>query len=287
MRLFCISDIHIDFDQNRKWIDDISASDFRSDALIVAGDVSHDIDDFENVFSGLSRKFSQLFFIPGNHDLWIHNGRWEDSLSKLQHLFEFCDLMSIKTKPVRLGKSDGNPLWVVPLHSWYSQPGEGKDSLYITKPGEDPSNRMWSDNYYIKWPESKSKFKASVHFIDMNNSSLKIKYDAPIVSFSHFIPREEMMFSEDRYMDLERIKKYDRTPQFNFSRVAGSALIEEQIRKLGSKIHIYGHQHINRDREIDGVRYISHCLGYPNERKRGQVRGLEEGVKLIWDTDLD
>jgi len=82
-------------------------------------------------------------------------------------------------------------------------------------------------------------------------------------------------------LDPERIKKFDRSPEFNFSRVAGSELIEKQIRQVGSKLHVYGHQHINRDREIDGIRYAAHCLGYPNERKRGVIKGIEQGFKEL------
>ena len=91
-----------------------------------------------------------------------------------------------------------------------------------------------------------------------------------------------MMFSQyPPNIDPELIKKYDRHPEFNFSRVAGSSLIDQQIRQIGSRLHVYGHQHINRDREIEGVRYVAHCLGYPNERKRGVIKGIEQGLKEL------
>ena len=74
----------------------------------------------------------------------------------------------------------------------------------------------------------------------------------------------------------------DPNPRFNFSRVAGTSALDTQIRRLGSIIHVYGHQHRNRDRVIDGVHYVSHCLGYPVERSRGVVRGIDEGVREVW-----
>ena len=57
--------------------------------------------------------------------------------------------------------------------------------------------------------------------------------------------------------------------------------LDEQIRSLGSSIHVYGHQHRNRDRTIDGVRYITHCLGYPRERDQGRVRDVGDGPLLV------
>jgi len=50
-------------------------------------------------------------------------------------------------------------------------------------------------------------------------------------------------------------------------RVAGSPLIESQLRALGSELHLFGHSHIRWDETIDGVRYLQRPLGYPQERR--------------------
>jgi hypothetical protein len=34
---------------------------------------------------------------------------------------------------------------------------------------------------------------------------------------------------------------------------------------------------------IDGVLYVSHCLGYGRERAIGLIRNLENGPKLVWE----
>ena len=39
-----------------------------------------------------------------------------------------------------------------------------------------------------------------------------------------------------------------------------------------------------RHRIIDGIRYISNCLGYPHERDRGETGGGKPGPKVVWDT---
>lgn len=49
--------------------------------------------------------------------------------------------------------------------------------------------------------------------------------------------------------------------------VLGSAKIDEQIRQLGSDIHIYGHSHVNRSVKIDNVHYLNNAFAYPNEIK--------------------
>ena len=283
MRLFIISDIHIDFEENSIWLQRLSHQEYTEDALILAGDITHDPNNLQNMLADLRRRFARLFFVPGNHDLWLNNGNFNDSLEKLEHVLSLCREADITIEPQRTGEAgDPSAVWVVPLLSWYAQPHEGEDTLYLHKPGEDADNRMWADNYYIRWPFN--DVGPSAYFYQNTRSIVDQKYDAPVISFSHFLPRQDVMFSENRQRDLERIRKFDRNPPFNFSRVAGSTLIEKQIRRLKSVIHVYGHQHINRDRTIDGVRYIAHCLGYPNERSRGQVRGLEQGLKQIWDT---
>ena len=283
MRIFVLSDIHIDFPENKKWVGALSAYDYQKDALILAGDVSHDFNQLRECLFRLKNKFARVFFVPGNHDLWVRQEESGDSLAKLEQLLAFCKKEEIRTTPVRLGSTeDAHPVWLVPLLSWYA-PVESEHSLFLPKPGEDADNRMWSDNYFIRWPDHKMQ-QPDQMFYQKTQNYLQTAYDAPVISISHFLPRTEMMFSRERVRDQKLIRKYDRHPGFNFSRVAGSLLIERQLRSINSAIHIYGHQHINRDRILDGVRYVAHCLGYPEERNRGTVRGIDQGLKLVWDT---
>ena len=280
MRVFTISDIHVDFQENQNWIDAISTVEYRDDILLLAGDICHNMERLQETLLQIRSKFYRLFFVPGNHDLWIRDEEFQNSHEKFESIIDFCKENDITIEPEKI-----NNVWIVPLFSWYTQPDEGSDTLYWPKPGEDESNRMWSDNFFIKWPNSKFPKSASQYFFDLNSNLLSENYSYMVITMSHFIPRKEMMFGQyPPVIDPERIKKYDRNPEFNFSRVAGSDLIEKQIRQVGSQLHVYGHQHINRDREIDGVRYVSHCLGYPNERNRGVIKGIDEGLKELTQT---
>jgi predicted phosphodiesterase len=280
MRIYSTSDLHVDFEPNSRWVRNLSLSDFTDDALIVAGDISDNLQQLEQTLFELQKRFSLVFFVPGNHDLWVRRKECPNSLAKFELVTNLCRQTGIEIKPQRIG-SGSEAVWVVPLLSWYVQPREGKDSLFLHKPGEDPTNRMWSDQYFVTWPQK----NINRWFLDRNEQEIRnLPAGQPVISFSHFLPRQELIFHKyPPVFDPELIKKYDRNPAFNFSRVAGSTLLDEQLRSIGSSLHIYGHQHRNRDRIIEGVRYISHGLGYPNEREQELTGSGPYALKLIFE----
>ncbi len=280
MRIFALSDIHIDYPENRRWIGELSDVDYRNDALILAGDATHDLGRLGEAFRCLKGKFSEVFFTPGNHELWLVKSACADSLRKFHQTLDLCRQSAVRTTPVRLGQDD-RAVWVVPLFSWYARLEDGEDTLFVEKPGEDPSLDAWSDTHFVKWPDL-GGLTPSQYFARLNRSALAREYDAPIVSFSHFLPRRELIFSDAAENALGGGKLGDAHTSFNFSRVAGSSLIDRQVRSLGARVHVYGHQHRNRHRRIEGVTYISHCLGYSRERLTGHVRFLDGGPKQVW-----
>ncbi len=159
---------------------------------------------------------------------------------------------------------------ILPLFSWYSEPGAGPGSLFLPKEGEDASLSMWSDRVRVRWPSSMGC--PVRYFLQQNPKVNVVPSGVPVISVSHFLPRQELIFSSPSERARYSGKALDRAPRFNFSRVAGTSEIDRQLRELGSQTHVYGHQHRNRDRVIDGVRYLSHCLGYPPERSLCGIR---------------
>lgn len=285
-RIFLVSDIHVDYKENRIWANALSDQEYLDDVLIVGGDVSCDTDLVAGTLQRLRQKFGKVFFVPGNHELWIRRKESSDSMDKFFEILKLCSSLGVATQPQKVGDAhSGNAVWVVPLFSWYRKPEEGNKSLFRSKQGENPSLDMWADEHFIRWTGKKGAPFADI-FLQMNEKNLQRSYDAPVITFSHFLPRIELIgYSRE---EVEKIRttgpdtKLDTHPEFNFSRVAGCAGIEEQIRRVGSMIHAYGHQHRNRQRKIDGVRYVSHCLGYPSERESGLLCNLQEGPLQIW-----
>lgn len=282
MRVFLLSDVHAHHAANMRWLANISFQDYINDVLLLAGDIAEKLDTLEEVFPLLNEKFARVFFVPGNHEFWIRKKEAQNSLFKFNQVMALCDSYDVITRPTRVGGENG--VWIVPLFSWYVRPEEGDDSLFAPKLGEAESRYVWSDDYFIKWPKLGSSSRMVDYFLDLNESRLSRGFDAPVISFSHFLPRRDLIYSTKEELEAG-LSTVDPNPSFNFSRVAGSTKLDEQIRHLGSVVHAYGHQHRNRTRMIDGIQYVSFCLGYPRERENGHVIGVGNTPKLIWDTE--
>ncbi len=286
-RVFAISDLHVDYPENMQRMLSLSDRDYVEDTLIIAGDVTDSLDKLALLLNGMLKKFNQVTFIPGNHELWVRDDQHHNSIEKLRAIRELCDTLGVHTE--RLKVTAGQEcVWLVPLYSWYRYPEEGAESLFIAKQGEKWKPVLWLDTSFCKWHDALGQHQSAAdYFLSLNSTALHAEYDAPIISFSHFLPRKELVFKTvDQALqfshDAALIPAYpkDPLPLFNFTRVAGCRGIDSQIRRLGASVHIYGHQHRNRCRHIDGVTYVSNCVGYAREQS---VLGASAEPRLVWD----
>lgn len=285
MRVYAVSDVHADFAPNMAWVRALRRGVRGEDTLILAGDVTDDLSRLEEVFFELRSAFARVVFVPGNHELWVRGNGTSDSFQKLRAVLELARDCGVAVGPVKLGVPGrgGAPeasVWIVPLLSWYVKPEEGAGSLFLPKQGEDPSLETWSDTYFVRWPRFGLEERPADRLLRMNEPFLARGYDAPVISFSHFLPRAELIVGP--HVDRDRVA--DPFPEFNFSRVAGCSQLDEQIRRLGSRVHVYGHQHRNRDVVLDGVRYVSNCRGYPRERELGFLSREGPDLVPVWDS---
>jgi hypothetical protein len=277
MRIFVCSDLHVDFSENMAWILGWSARDYSGDVLLVAGDICHDIGKIETALRHLRQIFAEVFFLTGNHELWLLENDGSDSKKKFHRILDLSNALGVRTQPARFDTDDGG-LWIVPLFSWYDKP-HTQDSLFV--PGAGPAESLdgWADERFVSWPAGDTP---SSYLLESNTPHLDCAYDSPVISFSHFLPRADLMFPPQPG-GARPPAIWPTRAGFNFSQVAGTWALERQIRKLGSCIHAYGHQHRNRWVTIDDVHYVSHCLGYPHERASGRIGQFESGPRLIWE----
>jgi len=231
MRIYAISDLHTDIRDNRAALERAALVGHRDDALIVAGDVGTSEEVLRDTLQWLAGRFREVFFVPGNHELWVR-GEERDSMDKFRAVLRLCDQLGVRTGPARVGDA-----WVVPLFSWYAP------DFDVRGEGVEEELEAWSDRYFCRWPAGIERVDQA--FLQMNEPRVH-RYDGPVITFSHFVPRPELL-PPTRYLRFKGLPL-----------VAGSLGIEAQIRRIQPRVHVYGHTHIPQDTVIDGVRYVQH-----------------------------
>lgn len=241
MRIFALSDIHIDYEVNAKWIWNLSGADYRQDLLILAGDVTHKTDQLAACLNALASKFQHLLFVPGNHDLWVIGEQGErTSLQKFAEVGSLAEDCGASMRPFR--KDD---VLIAPLFGWYD--------YSFGRPGAT-LREIWADFRTCRWPPAFEPADVAAHF-DALNDSLTSHEAAKVITFSHFLPR------------LDLVPSYVSARNRLLDPVLGSTRLERQLRRLKASIHVYGHSHINRRVRLDGVQYINNAFGYPDESR--------------------
>jgi len=220
------------------WVLGLSNQDYQNDTLILAGDVSDLMPQIETVLVALKRKFREVFYVPGNHELWVRRCKTASSFEKFKLIVHMA-----RESGIRTSVWNDESLTIIPLFSWYDfsfgEPDEGlKDA--------------WMDFLACVWPDHYSNEDINKHFLDQNPVSL-----APdvgfVISFSHFLPRIDLMPDQ-----IPQSQRY-------LYPVLGSAALGEQVTKLDPNVHVYGHSHVNRRVTINQIEYVNNAFGYPSE----------------------
>lgn len=240
MRIHAISDIHVDYPENRRWLHNLSMQDYQEDTLILAGDITDIVPLFAEALESLKKRFQEVLFVPGNHDLWVHRNDSPDSLTHFYNIVKLAGQYGVHTGPVHFGS-----LSIIPLFGWYDY-SFGEPSEQILD--------LWMDFSACRWPDGLDEKKITQLFIALNNGSVPVE-NQTLISFSHFLPRIDLMPSA---IPVEKRILYP---------VLGTSLLEQQIRTLGSDIHVYGHSHVNMNIQKEGITYINNAFGYPSETR--------------------
>lgn len=233
MRIFTVSDIHTNYSENQKWLLGLSKYDYTKDILIFAGDISHDISLIEEAFAALSQRFLDVFFVPGNHDFWVKRNQ-ETSIERFEVLKQLADGYDIKRSH---GEYDS--FVIVPLLCWYDY-SFGKIEKRLLS--------QWGDFFRCDF-EGMKDAEINDYFLQQNELPQTNK---TIVSFSHFLPRIDML------------SKISRMAQF-LAPVLGTEKLEKVVRELPARVHIYGHSHVNTYKWCENILYINNAFGYPRE----------------------
>ena len=241
MKVYALSDLHVDYPQNRQWLAQLVREDFGQDVLILAGDICDDMGLLEDSLASLQNCFAEVLFVPGNHDLWVRDEHFDCSLEKFSAIRALCDRLGVHTRPWH-----GDDLSIVPLFSWYDFSFGAPDTWL---------RRAWRDFRACRWPSHLGDAEAvTAHFLGLNESHLDTRNDT-VISFSHFLPSLAVM--------PERIPSHRR----KVYPVLGSDRLGEQLQRLRPDIHVYGHSHVNQAIELDATLFINNAFAYPAEQR--------------------
>jgi predicted phosphodiesterase len=239
MRVFAVSDLHIDYEANGRWARSLSSADYLDDVLIIAGDITDKRNLLEWCLTTLSKRFKRVLFVPGNHELWvIREGGGKDSLQKFYEVFE-----TVESSGASMHAFCDGEVSIIPLLGWYD--------YSFGEPSEELRSR-WMDYRTCRWPTGLTEKDIVAYFATFNNRQVRSTAET-VITYSHFLPRIDLMPS---FAPRAARVLYP---------ILGSAQLELQLRTFTPKIHVYGHSHLNCQTTIDGVSYINNAFGYPSE----------------------
>jgi len=276
-RVLLLSDLHMDYPANQEWLRNLCASNNdnenddvvghnatdRQTMMIVAGDVSHDLDILRWTFRTLKSRYGEVAFTPGNHELWLDGASRHghkvatrldaddddvvrcrssgagdgcgDSVEKLDKVLQLCADEGVRIGPVKVGGSRASsgfsrgevPLWVVPLLSWHHPSFDTEPP--IERWGGIPSARkVVADYRRTAWPSPLSSLDDSAaNFIDGLNDVI---LDFPDIDDADDEGATLLTFSHFLpRVELLPEKRYLSLP--TLPSCVGSAFLEERLRR--------------------------------------------------------
>ncbi|WP_159711907.1 metallophosphoesterase family protein [Geminicoccus flavidas] len=274
MRLLAISDLHLGSPVNRDAL--AALPDFPEDWLIVAGDVAESLRRIGEGFAALRRRFAEVIWVPGNHELWSVGEEAElRGQARYGALVELARSHGVLTPedPFAIWTGPGGPVRIVPLFTLYdysfAPPGMGPAQAVAWAQADDiwpvDEVRLYPDPYPSRDAWCRARVAASVCRLEALEPGL------PNLLVSHWPLREELV-------------RIPRVPRF--APWCGTRATADWPRRFNALACVHGHLHVRERRWLDGVRYEEVSLGYPRQwqPERGmaaylrQVLPLEEGA---------
>ena len=157
-RIYAISDVHVDADENWSWLEALAAAPdavYARSALILPGDVCTDLTRLERALRIFCGVFRAVFYCVGNHELWSYGKDAPDSIERLLQILTICRRIGVHTEPAVLdvGEQPGTRVRVVPLHSWHSP---------AFCPARPPSGYAKDFDAACKWPSCVNTYPSAI-----------------------------------------------------------------------------------------------------------------------------
>ena len=271
MKLYAISDLHLSYEVNRQALEALPS--YPEDWLIIAGDIGETIKLHQYALAILTKRFAQLIWVPGNHDLWTlpsatFGAYPERGEAKYQQLVSICREYGVLTPedPYVIWPGEGIPAMLVPLFLLYD---------YSFRPDDIPFEQAlaWAeetdvictDEVLLHPDPYPSRTDWCLARCAVTEKRLREEIsDVPVVFINHFPMRQSLV----------RLAKIPR-----FSLWCGTHRTEDWPLRFPTAAVVYGHVHMRSTDYQDGVRFEEVSLGYPQQWR--QTRGMEFYLREI------
>lgn len=257
MKLYAISDLHLSYQANRQALETLPF--YKEDWLIVAGDVGETIALHRYAFSLLTRRFAQVIWVPGNHDLWTlpSKSSTEKHLrgeEKYQKLVATCREYGVLTPedPYVLWPGEGGPALLAPLFLLYDYSFRPDTiSLEYALAWAEEAETVCTDEAILHPDPYPSRADWCLARCALTEQRLQQEVsDHPLVFINHFPMRQALV-------RLPRIPR--------FSLWCGTRQTENWHLRFPTAVAVYGHLHTRATDYQDGVRFEEVSLGYPQQ----------------------
>lgn len=268
MKLYAISDLHLANPANRDAL--AALPHFPEDWLILAGDVGETVEHLHFALRILTRRFAQVLWVPGNHDLWTlptdhHQERGEQ---RYQLLVAVCRSYGVLTPedPYVRWPGPGPACLLAPLFTLYD---------YSFRPDDVPfeqalewaaeTNVVCTDEVLLHPDPYPSRQDWCAARCAVSEARLQAAAPhGPLVLINHFPLRQDLV-------NLRWIPR--------FSLWCGTRRTQDWHTRFPVVAAVYGHLHIRGSHLRDGVRFEEVSLGYPRDWK--QSRGMAAYLREI------
>jgi predicted phosphodiesterase len=253
-RLYAVSDIHVRYPANRALIETLPARP--NDGLILAGDIGEREDDLAWTLETLRPKFSALYWVAGNHELWSMPGETVDAETKYRSMVDVCRAFRAKTPEdaFDVWEGSGPPRAIALVNALYDYtfaPDDiaGDRALALAWASEE--GLRCADEERIRLSEHPSLAHLSADFCARSEARIdELPREMPSVLVNHFpVLREHAV--------LPAIPR--------FSIWCGTRRTESWIDRARAEVVVYGHLHIPVTIFRRGVRFEEVSLGYPKQ----------------------
>ncbi|KAF2247530.1 metallophosphoesteras-like protein [Trematosphaeria pertusa] len=267
-RLWAISDLHLSYKSNREALEKLQPRP--NDGLILCGDVGESHEHLRLAFTQATACFRQVFWVPGNHELYTlptqkeHGARGEAKYMECVEIAREFGVLTPEDEFI-LWEGEGGPCLIAPIFTLYDysfRPVHVKleDALDWAKEENieatdehllhpDPySSRIEWCNALLKRTEDKLSTAVTA------NPGLKL------IIVGHWPLREDLV----KLMLVPR-----------FCLWCGTKKTEDWHKKYNAKVVVSGHLHIRRTDWRDDTRFEEVSVGYPKQWQECQDRGMD------------